>query len=178
MGAVLIREFAVDDRAAVDALLAEAFSGPQPDGSPAASPPIEVVLNTALLDSVEFLPQLALVAEVDGAVAGYCITTRGWVGDEPALGLGPIGVDPAVQGRGIGSALVRETLRLAAEHGERVVALLGAPAYYGRFGFVPGTDLGIDAPEPAWGAYFQAVRLGDGAGPVGAFRYAAPFDEL
>lgn len=177
---MLIRTYRVDDRAAVDRLLAEAFSGPQPDGSPAASPPIEVVLNTALVTSVEFLPHLALVAEIDGVVAGYCITTRGWVGDGPALGLGPIGVDPSAQRRGIGSALVRETLRLAAEHGERVVALLGDPAYYGRLGFVPSVDLGITPPEPAWGAYFQAIRLGaaDADAPVGAFRYAAPFDEL
>ncbi|MFF2277965.1 GNAT family N-acetyltransferase [Agromyces sp. NPDC058126] len=175
---MLIRAFRDADREVVDRLLAEAFSGPQPDGSPAASPPIEVGLNTALLDSVEFIPELALVAELDRAAVGYCITTRGWIGDRPALGLGPIGVDPGVQRGGIGSALVRETLRLAAGRGERVVALLGDPVYYGRFGFVPSTELGIVAPEPAWGAYFQAVRLDQAEAPVGAFRYAAPFTEL
>ncbi|MFE6967675.1 GNAT family N-acetyltransferase [Agromyces sp. NPDC057679] len=173
---MLIRAFHDLDREVVDRLLAEAFSGPQPGGSPAASPPIEVVLNAALLGSVEFIPELALVAELDGAVVGYCITTRGWIGDRPALGLGPIGVDPGVQRGGIGSALVRETLRLATVRGEWVVALLGDPAYYGRFGFVPSTDLGIVAPEPAWGAYFQAARLDPGETPVGTFRYAAPFE--
>lgn len=174
---MLIRAFREADGEAVDRLLAEAFSGPQPDGSPAASPPIEVVLNTALLGSVEFIPELALVAELDGAVVGYCITTRGWLGEQPVLGLGPIGVDPGVQRGGIGSALVRETLSLAGERGERLIALLGDPAYYGRFGFVASTELGVTPPEPAWGAYFQAIRLG-GSSPVGAFRYAAPFDEL
>lgn len=172
-----IRPLRDDDREVVDRLLAAAFSGPQPDGSPAASPPVEVVLNTALLGSAEFIPALALVAERDGAVVGYCITTRGWLGDEPALGLGPIGVAPGAQRVGVGSALVRETLRLAEARGEGLVALLGDPGYYGRFGFTASTELGVAPPEPAWGAYFQAIRLG-GSSAVGAFRYAAPFDEL
>jgi predicted N-acetyltransferase YhbS len=57
------------------------------------------------------------------------------------------------------------------------VALLGAPAYYRRFGFVRSTDLGITPPDPGWGEYFQARRL---SGPEidGTFRYAEPFDRL
>ncbi|MFB9307927.1 hypothetical protein BJY17_002603 [Agromyces hippuratus] len=58
-------------------------------------------------------------------------------------------------------------------------ALLGDPAYSGRFGFVPGAELGILAPEPAWGEYFPALRLAAaGDAHRGGFRYARPFEEL
>jgi putative acetyltransferase len=59
---------------------------------------------------------------------------------------------------------------------ETVVGLLGAPSYYGRFGFVAATGCGIAAPDPAWGRHFQVLVL---AGrPAGTFRYAAPFEAL
>jgi hypothetical protein len=57
--------------------------------------------------------------------------------------------------------------------GERLIALLGDPAHYGRFGFVRATELGVGAPDPAWAVHFQARP------PVsGTFRYAASFDRL
>jgi predicted N-acetyltransferase YhbS len=164
------------DRAAVDVLLATAFATPT---SSADAPPIEVGLNTALLDSEALLPHLALVAELDGEVVGYCISTRGSIGEAEALGLGPIGVLPGHQRGGIGSALIAETMRVAEAHGEGAIVLLGDPAYYGRFGFVPGSELGIVSPEPAWGEYFQAIRLAAATNAHrGGFRYARPFDEL
>jgi len=58
-----------------------------------------------------------------------------------------------------------------------VVGLLGEPDYYRRFGFVTGHELGVLSPDPSWGAYFQARRLSEDA-PVGAFRYAEPFNRL
>ena len=40
---------------------------------------------------------------------------------------------------------------------ETLVGLLGEPAYYGRFGFVAAAELGVAAPDPAWGPYFQVL---------------------
>lgn len=177
---MLIRPLAPLDHESVDLLLASAFAkhvDDVPDGDQPV--PIEVGLNTALIASDEFLPDLAIVAEIDGKVVAYCISTRGRVGDADALGLGPIGVLPAFQGRGIGSALVRESVRIAEANGEGVIALLGDPAYYGRFGFVPSTDLGVLPPDPAWGGYFQALRLASATDAHrGDFSYAAPFDSV
>jgi putative acetyltransferase len=63
--------------------------------------------------------------------------------------------------------------------GHAVVVLLGHVDYYPRFGFVPAASMGIDAPDPAWGEHFQARRLSAWTPAVGgAFRYAAPFDDL
>jgi predicted N-acetyltransferase YhbS len=73
--------------------------------------------------------------------------------------------------------LVHALLVVAEACDERLVALLGDPAYYRRFGFVRSTELGITPPDPAWGDYFQARQL---TGPPvrGAFRYAGPFERL
>jgi putative acetyltransferase len=60
---------------------------------------------------------------------------------------------------------------------ETLVALLGDPGYYGRFGFRRATELGVTPPDPGWGEHFQARRLG-GRPVEGAFRYADPFGRL
>jgi putative acetyltransferase len=107
------------------------------------------------------------------------IATRGWLepAGAPALGLGPLGVLPELQGQGTGTVLVQALVAVAEAAGEPVVALLGEPAYYRRFGFRAATELGITAPDPRWGDHFQARRLG-GPAVAGTFRYAEPFDRL
>ena len=107
---------------------------------------------------------LSFVAEYDGRLVGHVSFTRSLL-DAPnrlveVLVLSPLSVVPARQGRGIGSALVRYALRELEERSEPLVFLEGSPAYYARFGFVPGTDLGFRRPSrriPR--AAFQVVRL-------------------
>lgn len=63
--------------------------------------------------------------------------------------------------------------------GEPLIALLGDPGYYSRFGFVASTELSVDPPEAAWGAYFQVKPLTTWSSAItGQFRYAEPFNEL
>jgi putative acetyltransferase len=155
------------DAAAIRAVHRAAFGG----GEPA-----EAALIDALRADAGWLPGLSLVAVGEGEVVGHVVATRARLGDVPALGVGPLGVLPAVQGRGVGSALMYALLGAAQARGETVVGLLGEPAYYERFGFVAATGVGIAAPDPAWGRHFQVLVL---AGrPTGTFRYAAPFDEV
>jgi putative acetyltransferase len=59
----------------------------------------------------------------------------------------------------------------------RAAFAAAAPGCYRRFGFRCATELGVTAPEPAWGKHFQARRLG-GRPVGGAFRYADPFTLL
>lgn len=145
-------------------------------------PPGEVDLLAWLRDDDGWLPDLSLVAtsgdEVVGQVVGHVVATRAYVDGEPALGLGPLSVRPDHQREGVGGALVRELLSRAEQGGETLVALLGDPAYYGRFGFVAASECGIASPDPAWGDYFQARALGTGTHPVGRFVYAEPFSRL
>ena len=144
---------------------------------------VEARLTDELREDAGFLPYLSLVA-VDGPpdhpeVVGHVIATRGWLepSGSPVLGLGPVGVRPDRQRSGVGTVLVHALLAVAEAADERLVALLGSPDYYRRFGFVAAGDLGITAPDPAWGTYFQARHLG-GPPITGAFRYAEPFSRL
>ena len=62
---------------------------------------------------------------------------------------------------------------------EPLIALLGSPDYYSRFGFVASSMFDIDPPDPAWGHHFQVLTLSAFRPDItGQFRYAAPFDEL
>ena len=165
----------------IRAVTAAAFSGVEhsappiePDGAPG-----EATLAGWLREDPGWIPELSLVAVADGEVVGHAVATRGTLAGRPALGLGPVSVSPARQRDGVGSALMHAILGAADAMGEPLVVLLGSPAYYGRFGFVPASTLGIEAPEPAWGDYFQARPLAAyEPGLRGPFHYAAPFDRL
>ncbi len=170
---MIIRKETSRDLVATRAVQAAAF------GRGAATEPVEVRLLAELRRCDGWIPQLSLVAEVDGVVRGHVVTTRGYVGERPALGLGPIGVDPAGQRAGIGLALMHATIGAAEAMDEPLIALLGSPAYYRRFGFVASATVGIDPPDPSWGEFFQVRTLTAFTPDIrGKFVYAAPFDDL
>jgi predicted N-acetyltransferase YhbS len=79
---------------------------------------------------------LSLVAVHDQAFVG---TVRLWhvcAGPgRPALLLGPLAVNEARRGMGIGASLMRRALATARRRGHRAVLLVGDAPYYGRFGF-------------------------------------------
>lgn len=68
----------------------------------------------------------------------------------PIVMLSPLAVAPDVQGKGIGSLLVREVVGRADDLGEPLVVLEGSPEYYGRFGFESAAMYGITLPLPTW----------------------------
>lgn len=75
----------------------------------------------------------ALAGTVVAAVRFWPVRLEGI----PALLLGPLAVEPELQGRGIGRMLVADRLVRARAAGWRLVFLVGDPAYYARFGFRP-----------------------------------------
>lgn len=166
---MFIRRETGDDAAAIDGVHASAFGGP---GA------VEVALVRALRASPSWIPALSLVA-VDGAVIGHVVCTRGHADGTAAVGLGPIGVVAERQRAGAGSALMHAVLAAADALEEPFVALLGEPGFYGRFGFQPASRVGIAAPDPAWGDYFQVRTLtAYRPGTAGTFAYAEPFNDL
>lgn len=173
---MIVRRETAADVEAIRAVIAAAFARRgRPD-----EPPPEVALVDELRDSDAWLPPLSLVAiEGGGDLVGHVLCTRGWVGSAAALALGPLAVRPDRQGRGAGLALVHAVLGAADGLGEPLVALLGDPGYYARFGFGPAEHHGIAPPRPEWGQHFQARTLSAYRAPVrGRFRYARPFDRL
>ena len=140
---------------------------------------MEVRLLDALRASDSWIPALSWVAEVDSRVVGHCVSTRGHVGDVSCVGLGPIGVVPDAQGMGVGSALMNATIGAADALGEPLIALLGEPSFYARFGFTPARDHGIEPPSSAWGDHFQVLRLSAWTDSIGGlFQYAPPFNTV
>lgn len=148
-------------------------------GARAEERSVESRLVEELRRAGDDIPQLCLVALEDHHVVGHLMCSRGHVGELGLVALGPIGVRPSRQRAGVGAALMHAALGAADALNEAAVCLLGEPDYYTRFGFVPATEHGVEAPDPAWGRYFQMRPLA-AWNPVctGAFRYPAAFDGL
>lgn len=101
---------------------------------------------------------LSLVVESDGVIVGHVAFSPVTVSDgsEGWYGLGPISVDPARQGEGIGGRLVKDGLERLKALGAAGCVLLGDPAYYGRFGFAADPKLTLDGVPPD---YFMRVAF-------------------
>lgn len=177
---MIVRRETVDDIEAISAVTAAAFGDAARSAPPVepGGPPGEVTLISWLRADPGWIARLSLVAVDDARIIGHVVATRGDVDGAPALGLGPLSVAPEHQGSGVGAALMHSVLGAADALGESLVCLLGEPAYYRRFGFVPAATTGVMAPDPLWGNYFQIRTLTAYEGQAGLFRYAAPFTRL
>jgi len=122
------------------------------------------------------------LAERDGGVAGHVLFSplRIAQGDDGlALGLAPMAVAPAWQRQGVGTALLEGSLRELTVTPYRAVAVLGDPAFYGRFGFRPAASAGLHDTYGGGNA-FMILALRDGGldGYRGQVDYAPEFASL
>jgi putative acetyltransferase len=115
---------------------------------------------------------LSLVAENDGSVVGHVAFSAASIGGcgEWTL-LGPVGVLPEWQGRGIGSALIRAGLEWVRWNGLRGCVLVGDEGYYRRFGFAPCE--GVTCGEIPESAILCLPMIGDT--PTGELAYHLAF---
>ncbi|MBZ6078329.1 GNAT family N-acetyltransferase [Microvirga puerhi] len=116
-----------------------------------------------LREGVPHLRELSFTALVGTLLVGSVRLTPVQAGHERALMLGPLTVEPAFEGRGIGAALMQRSLDAAREKGHDLVLLVGDEPYYRRFGFkrVPFGHLLL--PGPVNPDRFLAVELAEGA---------------
>jgi predicted N-acetyltransferase YhbS len=141
---VTIRQECTDDIEAREALLDRAFGGMR-------------FRKTAerLREGRSPADGMSFIAEEDDCVVG---TVRLWPvlagRARPALLLGPLAVDDARRGLGIGAALIRCATGAARALGHTAVLLVGDPAYYGRFGFSAEKTSALWLPGP-----FERHRL-------------------
>jgi len=117
---------------------------------------------------------VSLVGDDHGVVIGHVAVSPVSVSDGASdwYGIGPLSVAPERQRHGVGSQLMRDTLRLLRENGAAGCVLLGDPEYYGRFGFQANPKL-VLPNVPA--QYFQAISFHTSS-PEGMVSYHASFD--
>jgi putative acetyltransferase len=167
---MVIRNEIPGDRVAVHALNVAAF---------------ETAAEAGLVDALreQARPLVSLVADDGGAVIGHILFSPVALSGHPGLalmGLAPMAVAAAHRNRGVGSALVRAGLERCRETGCDAVVVLGHPAYYPRFGFVPAAGFGIGCEYDAPAEAFMLLELRPGAlaGAGGTVRYHAAFAAL
>lgn len=138
---VVVRRLGDGEFPAMRRLAIEAFDGDEAIGA----------LLDALRASWSWIDELAFVAARGDELVGLVLYSNALL-DAPerlveVLVLAPLGVRPDLQGSGIGSRLVRESLEVVALRPEPLVFVEGSPRYYPRFGFRPGGELGFRKPS-------------------------------
>jgi putative acetyltransferase len=132
---IAIRDEAPEDVAAIRELTRRAFApmaysdGREPDiidalrraGALAIS--LVAIRNAQPVGHVAFSPATA----IDGSSHWYA--------------LGPVAVDPPLQRKGIGSALIERGIARLRQRAAAGCIVIGDPSYYGRFGFRPAPTL-------------------------------------
>ena len=108
------------------------------------------------------LLDLSFTALVGTLLVGSVRMTPVVAGAVDALMLGPLTVDPAFEGRGIGAALIQRSIAAAREKGHGLVLLVGDEPYYGRFGFKRIPPRRLELPGPVNRDRFLALELAEG----------------
>jgi predicted N-acetyltransferase YhbS len=127
---------------------------------------------------------LSLIAEDNNCVVG---TVRLWhvvAGPaRPALLLGPLAVDDAWRGLGIGADLMRRATEAAQELGHTAILLVGDAPYYARFGYSAENTGALWMPGPYERERLLGLELDPGAldgarGLIGASGRREPKPDL
>ena len=165
-----IRPEACADHDAITAVIRAAFAQ-QPYASHH-----EHELVERLRDSGDYVAQLTLVAEHEGEIIGHIMFSTARVANTTILALAPLAVLPAYQGQGVGSSLVQTAHRIGGDLEYPLSVVLGSPTYYRRFGYVPASQFGLQAPFPVEEGYYQACPLYQPLPPLsGSVIYPAAF---
>lgn len=96
-----------------------------------------------LRQSPYYIPELALLAELDGKIVGYIMFTTTRLGVATELVLAPLAVLPGFHKQGIGGELIKAGHCRAKALGYRYSLLIGHATYYPRFGYQRASNLGI-----------------------------------
>lgn len=143
----------------------------------------EHYLVHTLRTAPEFVPELDFVAEVNGRLVGNVIYSKAYVllpdgSRHNVLNFGPLSVLPKFQKQGVGSALMRHSLKVAARLGYGAVIFFGHPSYYPRFGFKEAKEFNITTSNGKNYPAFMAMELiyGDLEGVSGTFHESPLYD--
>lgn len=148
---MFIRQEEIKDYKIVYSVIKKAFSCAQhTDGN-------EHNLVDALRSSKAFIPELSLVAEINGKIVGHIMFTKANIDNNVVLALAPLSVLPEYQKKGVGTALIKEGHKIAKKLGYGYSIVLGSEKYYPKTGYLPASRFGIkpsfDVPEENFMVY-------------------------
>lgn len=151
---IVIRPEQDADRSQIHDLTRRAFA-PMPFAAGDEQDLIDALRNAGALTC-------SLVAARDDRVVGHIAFSPAYPADGAPgwFALGPVSVEPNLQGQAIGSALIHAGLEWLLEAKAAGCILTGNLAYYRRFGFVSRPDL---APPSEPAEYFMVLPMGCGS---------------
>lgn len=128
-------------------------------------------------------PCISLAAEHDAVLVGHIFFSPAMLvaNTTPRLmGLAPVAVLPKWQGQGVGSALIEAGIQKCRELAADAVVVLGAPAYYSRFGFKSSQMFDLHCQYDVPPGAFMVLELNPGSlsAHTGLIRYHPEFDRL
>lgn len=110
----------------------------------------EQFLVEKLRKTNSFIPELSLLATIQGKIVGYILLTKiKIIYDQThteSLALAPVAILPEFQGKGIGGMLIEYSHKIAKSLGFTSVVVLGHQDYYPRFGYKRADKYGIELP--------------------------------
>lgn len=115
----------------------------------------------------DFIKKLDFVAEYNGEIIGNIMYTKAWLYSEDEIKIeiasfGPISVLPKYQRKGVGSALIRQTINIAKNDGIGVIVIFGDPHNYCKHGFKSSKDFNISDMNGEYPYGMLALELKEG----------------
>jgi len=148
----IVRGEKPEERGAVEDLLRRAYGRED-----------EARLLASLRNSPDFVPQMSVVADMEGVLAGYALFMKADVaaGNEtyPSLALVLLTVLPEHKRSGVAERLIRHSVERSRGLGLRFLFVIGEPAYFSRFGFKKASDLGLEPDFHVAGGALQVLPL-------------------
>ncbi len=143
----------------------------------------EQFLVERLRKSDAFIPELSMIAEIDGKIVGHILLTKLKIKNDTkefdSLALAPVSVLPEFQGKGIGGKLIVESHKKAKKLDYKSIVLLGHEKYYPRFGYEQTDKYGIELPFEAPKENCMVIELVENGlkGVSGMVEYPKEFNE-
>lgn len=171
---MLIRQETTKDYKATEHVVEEAFRDAE------FADHAEHLLVQRLRESESFIPEVSLVAEIEGEIVGHILFTKIIIIGEKiwdSISLAPVSVLPKHQRKGIGGELILKGLEIVKHLGFESVIVLGHEEYYPKFGFQKASSWSIKCPFDVPEGAFMAIELKPGAltHVVGTVEYPKEF---
>ena len=167
---MIIRRENSDDFKEIGLLIKEAFNND-----------FEKFLVEGIRKNPKHISELSLIAEDVNVITGHILFSEIIVkGDTDHLGglaLAPLCVKASYKNRGVGKALIHQSLLLAKALGYKFIVVLGHSEYYSKFGFTPASNFNIKCSFEVPDESYMVLELRDNslAGICGTVEYLPEF---